>query len=100
MDFLFFLVSNTGGFIQHYKGRLVAKGFEQSYGIDSLETFSPVTSWSSVQISLPIAAEFSYPLCQMDVKNTFLHCDIQEEVYLISPVGFVQADKKGNVCTW
>lgn len=38
--------------LERYKARLVAKGFIQTYGIDHLETFAPVTKLNAVSTSV------------------------------------------------
>ena len=52
---------------------------------------------TSVRLLLAIAASQSWPLYQMDVKNAFLHGDLQEEVYMRIPKG-VSSPSKRSVC--
>ncbi|KAK1642288.1 hypothetical protein QYE76_060093 [Lolium multiflorum] len=88
--------TNDDGNITVYKARLVVKGFRQIQGVDYDETFSTVAKLKSVRILLAIAAFFDYEIWQMDVKTAFLNGDIEEELYMIQPKGFVgpkNADK-------
>lgn len=43
------------GEIEHYKARLVARGFDQAYGIDYFETFSPVIKPTKIWIVISLA---------------------------------------------
>ena len=82
------------GSIEHYKTRLVAKGFTQEYGIDYEETFGPVARISFVHALLAVVAASKWNLFQMDVKNAFFNEDLSEEVYMQLPFGLsVESNK-------
>lgn len=67
--------------------RLVAKGYNQLYGVDFHDTFSPVAKITIVRCLLSIAAMSHWSLYQMDVTNVFLQGDLDEEIYMILPQG-------------
>ena len=77
------------GKIEKFKARLVAKGFTQREGVDYEATFSPVSSKDSFIVIMALVAHFDMELHQMDVKTAFLNEDLNEEVYMMQPEGFV-----------
>ncbi|RVW84739.1 Retrovirus-related Pol polyprotein from transposon RE1 [Vitis vinifera] len=62
---------NPDGSVARLKARLVARGYAQTYG---------------------------WMIHQLDIKNAFLHGDLEEEVYLEQPPGFVAQGEYGKVC--
>ena len=83
------------GVIVKYKARLVARGFEQIYGKDFDETYSPVTRLSSLRLLFALATQFELDLQQIDVETAFLNANLQEEVYIEVPQG-VQIEMPNN----
>src|SRR4051812_11008133 len=48
--------------VEHYKARLVARGFSQTYGIDYCKTFSLVARMSSIHILFSMAVNKNWTL--------------------------------------
>ena len=76
------------GVISRYKAKFVAQGFSQKQGLDYEDTFSLVVRHTTVRIVLTLAASQRWTLRQLDVKNAFLHWDLQEEVFMQQRQGF------------
>ncbi|PKU83306.1 Retrovirus-related Pol polyprotein from transposon TNT 1-94 [Dendrobium catenatum] len=90
--------TNPNGTIDRYKARLVAQGFTQQYGVNYKDTFSPVAKMPTIRLLLIIAIHYQWPLLQFDVANAFLHGDLNEEMYMKQPQGFVDRNHPNHVC--
>ncbi|XP_019091051.1 PREDICTED: uncharacterized protein LOC109128675 [Camelina sativa] len=86
------------GTLARYKVRLVANGKSQQLGIDCDETFNHVVKSATIRAVLSVATSRDWPLHQLDVKNEFLHGDLEETVYMHQPHGFVDPAKLDHVC--
>ena len=51
----------------------------------------------SIKILLAIAAYYNYEIKQMDVKTAFLNDNLEEEVYMTQPEGFVSSRRANQV---
>jgi ATP-binding cassette subfamily B (MDR/TAP) protein 1 len=58
------------------------KGCHQKKGIDFEEIFSSVVKMTSIRAILGVAAKLELEIKQLDVKTTFLHGDLEEEIYM------------------
>jgi hypothetical protein len=85
---------DSKGNVERFKARLVVNGFMQREGIDYNETFSPVLCKDSFRIIMTLVAHYDLELHQMNVKTTFLNCDLYENVYMAQPKGFIMEGKE------
>ena len=76
-----------------YKARLVIRGFEQEYGIDYTETYSPVININCLRILIALAANKGYVIKSFDIKTAFLHGELKEKIFMEVPEGYEQKDK-------
>ncbi|CAL8091268.1 unnamed protein product [Prunus armeniaca] len=86
------------GTIDKYKARLVAKGYRQKEGLDFFDTYSPVTRITSIRMLIAIASIYDMEIHQMDVKTAFLNGELDEEIYMEQPEGFVVKGQELKVC--
>ncbi|GKC30746.1 zinc finger, CCHC-type containing protein, partial [Tanacetum coccineum] len=73
-------------------------GFRQKEGNDYFDSYAPVARITTIKLLLALAAIHNLLIHQMDVKTTFLNGDLEEEVYMKQPKGFVMPGNKHKVC--
>ena len=85
------------GHVHTYKARLVARGFSQKYGSDYDETFAPVVKHETVRILLAVAAAKGLNVRQLDVRSAYLNGELEEELYMEQPPGFIKQGQEDKV---
>nr|GEZ73748.1 hypothetical protein [Tanacetum cinerariifolium] len=79
------------------KSRLVVRGYHKEEGIDFEESFALIARMEAIMIFLAYAVHKSFTVFQMDVKTTFLHGSLKEDIYVCQPEGFIDADHPSHV---
>ena len=82
-----FIFKKKPGNPPRYKGRLVARGNQQTPGVDFDQVYAPVSKGSTWRMLFAIAARDDLELEHWDVKTAFLNGDLEEEVYMRHPPG-------------
>ncbi|KAL2243593.1 UNVERIFIED_CONTAM: Retrovirus-related Pol polyprotein from transposon TNT 1-94 [Sesamum indicum] len=85
------------GTIDKFKARLVAKGYKQKEGIDYFDT-SLVARLTTIRVLIALASVYNLSIHQMDVKTAFLYGELEEEIYMDQPEGFVAHGNEHKVC--
>ena len=75
-----------------YRERLVALGYSQIPGVDFTDNFAPVAHDVSFKIALARMMFEKLDSLVMDVETAFLYGDIQEAIFMKSPVGMEEID--------
>ena len=75
--------------VAKYKAIMVAKGYSQKEDIDFQDIISPFVKFVSIRLVLALVALLDIELEQLDVKTYFLHGDLDENIYMEQPEGFV-----------
>ena len=53
---------------------------------------------ASIRLLLVLVAHLDLELFQMDVKTAFLNENLEEEIYMVQPIGFVSKGQEDKVC--
>jgi hypothetical protein len=90
----FKLKRDSTGNITKYKARLVARGDQQEPDWNSV--FAPTVRYTSLRVILAIACINDWEIEQMDVVSAFLNADVESEIYMEQPQGYVAYGDKGQ----
>jgi len=82
------------GHIDRLKAHLVTKRYKQILDLDYGDTFSPVAKITYVRLFLAIVDIHHWPLHQLDIKNAFLHGELQEVCMDQSPDFLASGDSR------
>ncbi|GJV06241.1 zinc finger, CCHC-type containing protein [Tanacetum coccineum] len=83
--------------IDKFKARLVIQCFRQKERIDYFDACAPVARITTIRLLLAYCyTQYGIPF--KDVKTTFLNGDLEEEVYMKQPEGFVMSGNEHKVC--
>nr|GEY88485.1 calcineurin B-like protein 4 [Tanacetum cinerariifolium] len=86
------------GTVDKYKARLGIKEFRQREGLDYFDTYLLVTQIALIRMILVIAAFRNLEVHRMDVKKAFLNGDLEEEIHMNQPEGFMAPGIESKVC--
>ena len=75
-----------------YRARLVALGYSEIPGVDYTDNYAPVAHDVSFRIALARMMVEKLDSLVMDVETAFLYGDIEEEIFMKSPVGMEEID--------
>ena len=91
---VFKIKKDAEGKIEHYKARLVTKGFTQVEKVNYYETWAPVAKLASICTILALAACHDWDIDMFDFHNAFLNGELNdnEEVYMEQPPGHEDRD--------
>ena len=77
---VFRILYKTNSSIERCKMRLVAK--EKTQIFSNGYQFAPMTKMNSIRLLLSLPANFVWNLFLFDIKNSFFHGKLEEEVYM------------------
>lgn len=66
----------------------MAEGYNQKYGQDYYETYCSVVQIMTTRLMLNYAAAEKLHMRQFDIKTSFLHAELEEEVYMATQIMF------------
>ncbi|GJV82207.1 zinc finger, CCHC-type containing protein [Tanacetum coccineum] len=77
---------------------IIKEGFRQKSGIDYFDTYAPVARINTIRLLITLASIHNLIIHHIDVKTTFLNDELDEEVYMNQPQGFVMPGNEDKVC--
>lgn len=80
-----------------HKARYVAKGFSQVKEFNYSETFSPTVRMNSIRTLIQYSIQNDMIIHTMDFKSAYLNANIDFDIYIEQPEGYVVTDNKDKL---
>ncbi|GKD82963.1 zinc finger, CCHC-type containing protein [Tanacetum coccineum] len=74
------------------------RALNKSQKIDYFDTYVLVACITTIRLLIAMASIHNLIIHQMDMKTTFLNGDLDEEVYMNKPQGFIMTGNKNKLC--
>lgn len=94
---MFWVKWHSDGNIDVYKTRIIEKSFYNVHGLLSTNIYHVIEP-AMIKIVLSITVMLERQIRQMDINNTFLHNNLEEDVYMRSPLNFMDPMNPEYVC--
>ncbi|GJW44652.1 retrovirus-related pol polyprotein from transposon TNT 1-94 [Tanacetum coccineum] len=78
-------------------GSVVSEEVPEKSGIDYIDTYALVARISTIRLLIAMASIHNLIIHQMDVKTAFLNGELDEEVYMNQPYGFIMPGNENKV---
>jgi hypothetical protein len=83
------IMRNGAGNVQRFRARLVCGGNHQIEGINYQATYAQTARLGHIRLALAIAAKYDLEIQQIDICTAFLGVDLEEELYMHLPQGYL-----------
>jgi hypothetical protein len=93
---VFAVKTDSEGYVNRFKARLVARGFTQVEDKDYGDVYAPVVGVEDVRILCALAAIKNMKMKSFDVTTAFLNAPIDREIFIKMPKGTKDYDESGK----
>jgi len=81
-----------------FRARMVVRGDWQIEGVDFFEVFAPTAKLQTFRTLLHLGGHYDLEMEQLDFVTAFMNGDLEEDVFMRQPQGFVNKDHPTHVC--
>lgn len=81
---------NLNNVVISFKGRIVACGYSQVFGVDYFDSSAPVAARDSLRMVLAYAASQNLCIVQADFANAYVNSPLDVSMYMKPPAGMVE----------
>jgi hypothetical protein len=80
-----------------FKARFVAKGFEQIYGLDYIDTFAAIVKQLAWRLLFALAVLNKWIIYKIDMISAFTQGNIDTNIYIKQPLGHIDPNNPNHV---